>query len=109
MTITIVDLFKTFIPEYDNMKSMIEVGEKVRAVVRQKNKRWTVQILSEYSYGIYKHAANSHLIDEHEAYVWAQKQLSTWPNCEQRHKDKWRFKNKIDAEKFMMLFNLKWA
>lgn len=40
---------------------------------------------------------------------WAREQLATWPECSQLEHNSWGFTTRTDAEKFKILFLLKWG
>lgn len=44
-----------------------------------------------------------------EVFTWVENNLSKNPNVEKLKADSWIFNNKKSAEKFIILFNLKWA
>lgn len=46
---------------------------------------------------------------DHNMYEWIKKTLSSWKDVSLVGVDSWQFENKKTAEKFITLFNLKWA
>jgi hypothetical protein len=107
-----IGFISQMVPEYEDLKYMAENGPKVKADLRKVNLSWRVRINEDW---------NNTPADQHDLYYttdygnldrrcdWAAEQLSTWKYVTRLSHQEWKFKRSIDAEKFITLFNLKWA
>lgn len=97
------------VPEYEYLKDMLENGPKIVAKTRKINLLWRVRI--EEDWGIsdgstYYDFDYSNLDSRCE---WAAEQLHSWKSVTRLSHQEWKFLRRRDAEKFITLFNLKWA
>ncbi len=94
-------------PDYKILKEMLEFGPRIFADLSQRGRKWVIALQEDLD-----------LIDNNKLYSedylgekvdWSVKQLETWSNVKRISYDQWEFKTKKDAEKFQLIFNLKWA
>jgi hypothetical protein len=99
-------------PEYLTLKFIVEVGPKVKAILRKINFSWRVRIEEDWD--------NTASEDQHLYYTldytnldircdWADQQLATWKTATRFGHQEWKFSKQKDAEKFITLFNLRWT
>jgi hypothetical protein len=100
------------VPEYEDLKYMVENGPRISAVLRTVNLHSRVRIEEDW---------NSTPADQQHQYYttdysnldsrceWAAEQLSTWKYVTRLSHQEWKFKKPFDAEKFITLFNLRWT
>lgn len=96
-------------PRYDYYKSMIEEGPNIVAKARPVNLRWRVRIEEDWktTSGEYYYTFDDSKLDKR--CKWAEEQLKSWRFVARLSHQEWVFFNKRQAEKFVTLFNLKWA
>lgn len=101
------DMLKQFEPEYTSLQYILEHGPEFTADTTKRGKYWVLTIKEkEYDfiyYGTPDIEKSQQIID------WAEEQLASWPNVKRMAYDQWYFTYKKDIEKFVTLFNLKWA
>ena len=105
-------ILERFEPEYCTLKFIVENGPNVKAALRKLNLSWRVRIEEDW-----ENTPGT----EHEFYYttdynnldirceWAEQQLSTWKSAKRLSHQEWKFSNRKEAEKFIILFNLKWT
>lgn len=101
---------KQIFPEYDEVKSLMEEGSKVRPILRKHGKGWRISVEEVHPDEIiltYGTTIDPDILNE--AIDWTTTQLSTWPNVRRMSWQDWDFKHKSDANKFITLYYLKWA
>jgi hypothetical protein len=98
------EVLKQIEPDYDNLKEIMDNGPKVVARMRTFNNRWRVRIEEEWE------------LDSNPGYGkldkrcdWAAEQLANWKFVGRLSYQEWVFLNRAQAEKFLTLYNLKWA
>lgn len=97
-------------PNYDLYQTMLDQGPKIVARARQLNLRWRVRIEEDWNdkeIGELYYTENYQKLDER--CEWAAEQLKNWRFVTRLSHQEWKFINKKQAEKFLVLFNLKWA
>lgn len=97
-------------PEYRALKFIVDFGPDVKAILRKVNLSWRVRIEEDWDneeVGEIYYTADYRNLDER--CEWAAQQLATWNTATRLSHQEWKFSKKIDAEKFIMLFNLRWA
>jgi len=99
---------KQIFPEYDNIKSLMEEGAKVKPIIRQHGKNWRVSIEEVYPEEI-KYGTTTDPDILNEAIDWTTTQLSSWPNVRRMSWQDWDFKRKSDVDKFITIYYLRWA
>jgi hypothetical protein len=99
-------------PEYLELVDIMETGPTISATLSKRVLRWQVRIHedwgntpSENQYQYY--TANDRKVAQR--INWATEQLVTWKFVKRISYDQWIFFNKRSAEKFITLFNLRWA
>lgn len=95
--------------DYDKLVDIMENGIKIRAVIRKINFSWRVRIEEVWNEGNgerYYTADYSNLDSKCE---WSAEQLKTWRFVVRLSHQEWHFLNRRQAERFVTLFNLKWA
>ena len=108
MSDTWADMLRQVEPDYDNLKEIMDNGPKIVAVMRTFNNKWRVRIEEEWSRnGDQYYTADYDNLDQH--CEWATKQLENWESANRISYQEWIFSNRTQAEKFLTLFNLRWA
>jgi hypothetical protein len=94
-------------PAYFKWKDVMEQGPTIRPILTFKDNGWELALVElwgsvddESNYG------GSKELDEQ--LKWTAKELVNW-DCQKMAWDKWHFKNKRDAEKFITIYYLVWA
>ncbi len=88
-------------PSYDDFKYMLERGSRVKAELRMFRNKWKVCIVEDLF-----HSWENQLDLRCE---WADEQLSKWKFVTRISHQEWIFINRRQAEKFLTLYNLRWA
>jgi len=102
-------VLQTLEPQYDSIKAAMDEGPKVRCDLTRLEKSTMLQVTEYWDDGIetFDVTNQSFLFDD---YIdWIEKQLATWKHVRRMSWDQWYFRSHKDAEKFVTLFNLKWA
>ena len=96
-------------PKYEELARLMKNGPEVRAVIRQVNFGWRVRIEEDWSIsdGSEYYTADSSNLDSR--CEWAADQLKNWRFLTRLSYQEWKFLRRRDAEKFITLYNLKWA
>lgn len=87
-----------------NAEMMSPKKNYARAILYEDNRSWAVTIDEEFWHDTSLHEGYA----VYPATRWAEKQLKTWPHCKQLNPCTWKFGSKQDAEKFTVMFYLKW-
>ena len=107
-----IGFISQMVPEYEDLNYMAENGPNVKATLRKLNLSWRMRIEEDWENTPGK---------EHEFYYttdynnldtrceWAEQQLVTWKSATRLSHQEWKFSNRKEAEKFIILFNLKWV
>lgn len=103
------DVLKQIEPEYDTLSDVMKNGPNVRAVIRNINRGWRVRIEEDWgpSNGEYYYTAGTGNLDSR--CEWAAEQLKDWKFVGRLSHQEWKFLRRKDAEKFIMMYSLKWA
>lgn len=100
-------ILKALEPEFDRLVATMHNGSKVVPDLTQIKNKWTITLQEEWVVDSdFKPITTDNLS---EAVNWTIEQLRDWPLVRRTAYDIWEFKRKRDAEKFQVLFNLKWA
>lgn len=91
-------------PNLDDMLRIMEEGPKVSAQLKKTNSKWQVELRECWPEDIIWKGT----FDLNDYVEWSTNQLSSW-DCQRTAWHMWEFSSKRDAEKFITLFNLKWA
>jgi len=95
-------------PDIDVLKDFMERGPKIKPALRLANQTWVLEIKEDW--GVFNSLENHHDTPSLDARViWTTRQLESWKNVSRQAWHMWHFKHKRDAEKFITLYNLKWA
>lgn len=96
-------------PNYHHYAKMLDEGPKIKATLEHKNFKWRVKIEEDWgrSDGSTYYSADYNNRDI--CVDWTAEQLSKQKFVTRLSFDQWVFFRKRDAEKFITLFNLKWA
>jgi len=102
------DMVRQLEPDYDTLKDFMHNGPKIVASMRTFNNKWRVRI--EEDWGI----ADQPDTNSSESKLdircnWAAEQLANWKFVGRISYQEWIFINRTQAEKFLTLYNLKWA
>lgn len=100
-------VLKALEPEIERLTEIMEIGSRVVPVIEKTKNRWKITLTEKWILeNDFRLLSNDHL---KEAVDWSTEQLQGWPDVNRMAYDMWFFKRKRDAEKFQILFNLKWA
>ena len=104
-----IETLRQIDPNYDQYQTMIEEGPNIVARARKVNLRWRVRIEEnwDHSNGEYYYTFNDSKLDSR--CKWAEEQLKSWRFVGRLSHQEWYFFNRKQAEKFVTLFNLRWA
>jgi len=95
-------------PNYDELKEFMDKGPQIKPMLELVKRTWVLRI--KIDWGMFDDYGNPWGTPSLDARViWAAHQLDTWENVSRQAWDMWHFKHKRDAEKFITLYNLKWA
>jgi len=95
-------------PDIDVLQEFMNRGPKIKPKLRLANRIWVLEIAEDW--GIFHDAGNSYDTPNlDQRVIWSAKQLETWKNVSRQAWNMWHFKRRQDAEKFITLYNLKWA
>jgi hypothetical protein len=97
-------------PEYRRLKFIVDFGPEVKAVLRKVNLSWRVRLEEDWDneeIGEVYYTADYKNLDER--CEWADQQLKSWKFATRLSHQEWKFSNRKEAEKFIILFNLKWT
>ena len=96
-------------PKYLTLKYIVENGPEVKANLRKVNLSWRVRLEEDWNNeeigGMYYTVDYQNLDERCE---WASQQLATWKSATRLSHQEWKFSKRVDAEKFITLFNLRW-
>ena len=95
--------------EYDKLANIMENGIKIRAVIRQVNFGWRVRIEEVWHEGNGERYYTADYSNLDLRCEWAAEQLKDWRFTTRLSHQEWKFFNRRQAEKFLIMFNLKWA
>lgn len=106
------NILRQVVPKYDFYKNILEKGPRIKASIIPKKLGYIVRIEEDWY--------NTPLEDQQSYYTadyaeldekcnWAAEQLQDWKFVKRHSFQEWKFSRKIDAEKFVILFNLKWV
>ena len=104
-TVAWEQMLRHLMPDYDNVMAELQKGPKITANTIKKGRLWEVRIMEEEDPIVYFQTIASTLEDKIQ---WTTQQLGNWTNVTRMSYDRWYFRYKKDADKFVMLFNLKW-
>lgn len=109
MTDPWIDVLRQIEPNYDQYQTMVEKGPKIVARARKINLNWRVRIEEEWNStnGEFYYTSDYSNLDLR--CKWAEEQLKDWRFVTRLSHQEWKFFNKRQAEKFVILFSLRWA
>lgn len=100
-------VLKALEPEIERLTEIMEIGSRVVPVLQKQKNRWKITLTEKWILeNDFQLVGNDHL---KETVEWSIEQLQDWPDVKRMAYDMWFFKRRRDAEKFQILFNLKWA
>lgn len=100
-------ILRTLEPEIDRLVKTMHTGSKIVPSLERIKNRWTVKLSEEWIIDSdFRPITTDNLS---EAVDWTVEQLQHWSSVRRMSYDMWEFESKRDAEKFQILFNLKWA
>lgn len=105
-------IVKQLVPDYDTLKYMAENGPRIIAVLKKINLSTRIRIEEDWENTdttqqyLYLTAGYDKLDSRCD---WAAEQLQSWKFVTRLSHQEWKFLRRRDAEKFITLFNLKWA
>jgi hypothetical protein len=103
-----IESIKQIFPDYDNIKSLMEEGAKVRPILKRKGKVWRISVEEVYPEELeFGTTTDPDILNE--AIDWTTTQLSGWPNVRRMSWQDWDFKRKSDVDKFITIYYLRWA
>jgi len=98
------------VSNYDDLKEVMETGPKIIAKLHKVNLQWRVRIEENWTdtdIGDQYYTADYSNLDAR--CKWSEEQLASWKFAIRLSHQEWKFFTKRQAEKFVTLFNLKWA
>jgi hypothetical protein len=108
MSVAWEEMLRQIEPNYGALKDIMENGPKIVAVMRTFNRKWRVRIEEDWSRnGDQYYTADFSNLDIR--CDWAANQLTDWKFVRRISHQEWVFLNRNQAEKFLTIFNLKWA
>ena len=104
-----LEIVKQLAPDYSALKHMTENGPTITAVLRTVNLSPRVRIEEDWhnSNGEFYYTFDYSNLDSR--CEWAAEQLHNWKFVTRLSHQEWKFLRRRDAEKFITLYNLKWA
>lgn len=99
-------ILRSIEPEIDQLKDAMERSCPLCPVLVRRRNKWEVTIQQNFPIENYFYPLEDEL---DEAVEWSFNQLKNWKEVTRTAHDSWEFKRKRDAEKFQVIFNLKWA
>lgn len=105
-------VLESFEPEYKKLKEKMERTPKIRIALRKVNLAWRIRIEEDWDSTkpedlyMYYTADYGNLDSRCD---WSADQLNDWKLVNRLSYQEWKFWRLRDAEKFLTLFNLKWA
>jgi hypothetical protein len=104
-----VQMIEDIEPEYHTLKFIVDFGPDIKPVLRKVNLSWRVRLEEDWNNeeigGMYYTVDYQNLDERCE---WASQQLATWKSATRLSHQEWKFSKRVDAEKFITLFNLRW-
>lgn len=97
-------------PNYHHYAKMLEEGPKVKAVLEYNNYKWRIHVQEDWgdvNIGHMYYTAS--YINRDICVDWTAEQLSNQKFVTRVSYDQWDFQSKRAAEKFITMFNLRWA
>ncbi len=108
MSETWLQILKQLEPNYDSLKDMLDNGPQIVANLRAVNNKWRVRLEESWLYnGDQYYTADYSNLDQR--CEWANEQLTNWRFVYRISHQEWTFFNREQAEKFLTLYNLRWA
>jgi len=76
-------------------------------ITKISNNSWRLDVEEQWDSGVdeYKYSGSLRL---DQAVKWITKELESWPNVTRKSYTHWNFRSKKEAEKFKIVFGLKW-
>lgn len=109
MNDTWTDVLRDLQPDYDKLSDLIKYGPKIRAVARRINFGWRVRIEEEWGTSDGEHYYTADYSNLDSRCEWATEQLKDWKFVTRLSHQEWKFFNRKQAEKFVVMYNLRWA
>lgn len=106
---TWANVLRDLSPDYDHCKEMLDKGPKIVATLKQINLRWRIRIEEDWHNEDGELYYTSDYSNLDERCKWAEEQLKNWRFVVRLSHQEWKFLNRKQAEKFLMMFNLRWA
>lgn len=97
------------VPEYEDLKHMVDHGPEITAVLRTINLSPRVRIEENWDISNGENYYTVSYSNLDSRCDWAAEQLSSWKFVTRLSHQEWKFFRRRDAEKFITLFNLKWS
>lgn len=107
-----ISILEALEPSYYKWKDILDNGPNISISLDKHKVRWWVNIYEDWAntaadqHYQYYTASDSKL---RERIDWAAEQLEDWKFVSRQSYHHWAFMRKLDAEKFITLFNLKWS
>jgi len=96
-------------PNYDSLKRMLDQGPTIKCTLSRKGKITVLRLVEQWEDDGHQIIIeeNTKNFDDYVHYI--EEELVSWPNVRRMAWDKWYFTSYKNAEKFLILFNLKWG
>ena len=105
-----ISIVSSLEPNYHHYAKMLVDGPKVKAVLEHNNFKWRLRIEEDWGNSDIGHMYYTASYTNRDICVdWTAEQLNNQKFVTRVSFDQWAFLRKRDAEKFITLFNLRWA
>lgn len=109
MSTTWTHIIQAFNPDYDELRNLLTRGPIIRCELSKKGRETRLLLVEHYEHNNEILDVDQHTVRFDDIVFNVQEELKNWTNVRRMAWDQWNFKYKKDAEKFVTLFNLKWA
>lgn len=108
MNNTWTQIVQSLDPDYDNLLRVVEEGPDIEIILEKSktDQSCTVTLQEVWSVN-WARSFDSERLDER--LFWTSELLDKWSNIDRIEYNSWRFDNLRNAERFLILYNLKWS
>lgn len=109
MSTTWTHILQAFNPEYDELRQLLIRGPSIKCELSKEGRETRLVLVEHYEHNKEILAVEQNTVRFDDIIFHVQEELKNWKHVRRMAWDQWNFKSKKDAEKFVTLFNLKWA
>jgi len=109
LSTTWTHIIQALTPNYDELRTLLIQGPSIRCEISKKGRETRLLLVEQYVHNKEILDVDQHTVRFDDIVFNVQEELKNWTNVRRMAWDQWNFKYKKDAEKFVTLFNLKWA